>query len=292
MRWPRVLAAAVAVVALGGCLGWRADGGTWVHVESPSMGTAAPVGSLLWVGHVDPDRLRPGDFITFRAPTGGTYSHRVLTRHDDGTLATKGDLPGPDPWRTDPADVVGEVRATWPGVGWLVVAAPLLLPGLALVLLARGLVRRDRRLPVTMVLGAVVVSVVLAVYRPLLGAEQVAFVPAGAGARATYVGTGLLPVRLHAEEAGGESVVLRAGEVGSVHVRSAGADGDFRVGLAPDLPRWWWLAVVLGCLTPAAVVAARGNGVKRLQRNRGTYRKSGVDTPSTRAVPALPGRKS
>ena len=292
MRWRRVLAAAVAVVALGGCLGWRADGGTWVHVESPSMGTAAPVGSLLWVGEVDPARLEAGDLITFHAPNGGTYSHRVLTRYDDGTLATKGDLPGPDPWRTDPADVVGEVRATWPGVGWLVVAAPLLLPGIALVQLVRGLVRRDRRLPVTMVLGAVVVSVVLAVYRPLVGAEQVAFVPAGGGARATYVGTGLLPVRLHAEGAGGESVVLRAGEVGSVDVRSTGADGDFRVGLEPDLPRWWWLAVTLGCLTPAAVAAVRGSRVKKPQRNRGTYRKSGVDRPSRRDAPVPAGPKS
>lgn len=273
MRWLRVLLAAVAVVALGGCLGWRAHGGTWMHVDSPSMGTTAPVGSLLWVARTDPDRLRPGDFITFRAPNGGTYSHRVLARYDDGTLATKGDLPGPDPWRTAPEDVLGEVRATWPGLGWLVGAAPLLLPGAGLVLLARALVRREHRLPVTMVLGAAVVSLVLATYRPLLGAERVAFVPDGAGARATYVGTGLLPVRLRAEEPGGASVVLHAGEVGSVEVRSAGVRGDFRVALAPELPRWWWLAVVLGCLTPAAAAAVRGRRVKGVHRNRGTIGK-------------------
>lgn len=292
MRWLRVLAAAVAVVALGGCLGWRADGGTWVHVTSPSMGTTAPVGSLLWVGRADPADLEPGAFITFRAPNGGTYSHRVLARYDDGSLATKGDLPGPDPWRIAPGDVVGEVRATWPGVGWLVVAAPVLLPGLGLVLLARALVRRERRLPVTMVLGAVLVAVVLGTYQPLVGAEQVAFVPDATGARATYVGTGLLPVRLQAREPGGAAVVLHPGEVGSVEVHEPDAGGGFRVGLVPALPPWWWLAVVALCMAPAAFTLARESLVKRIPRKRGTHRNRGVDRPSTLRPGALVGPKS
>jgi hypothetical protein len=243
----------VAVLGLFAfCLAWRLDGGRWERVETPSMGTVAPVGTLLWVKPVAFDSLRPGDFITFRPPgsSGGTYSHRVLARQADGTVTTKGVLSAPDPWRLTADDVVGMVRLRGVGVGWLVQAAPLLLAGGLVAALAVRVLRKRWRAPVAVVLAAVVLSIPISWLRPLVNAEQLSFAPsAGGGADAAYVGTGLLPIRLTAE--GGASVVMHDGEVGRVHVEHADGSGRLRVSLSPAVPWWWWAALVGACFVPA-----------------------------------------
>jgi hypothetical protein len=234
------------------CAAWRIDGGRWVHVETPSMGEVAPVGSLLWVKPVDFDTLQPGDLITFHPPGthGLTYSHHVLTRNDDGSLTTKGVIPGPDPWRITAAEVVGKVQMNWWGAGWLVVTGPLLIVGFLIIGALRTLARGRWKLPVTLVLGSLVLSIAIVVYQPLINAEQLAFAPAPTGgADASYVGTGLLPIRLQAHE--GQSVVLRDGQVGTVHVSQADAQGRLQVRLSPAIPWWFWAGLVLLCFVPA-----------------------------------------
>lgn len=245
-----LLAALVGFIVFCGV--WRVQGGRWENVTTPSMGTEAPVGSLLWVKPVDVASLRPGDFISFHPPGNRavTYSHRVYQRSADGTLTTKGVLSAPDPWRLSASDVVGSVRMRWYGVGWLVVAAPVLVVGFLVVAGVRSVVRWKWKLPVALVLGSLVVSIAITVYRPLVNAEQLAFAPsATSGADATYVGTGLLPVRLTAFH--GPTVVMHAGEVGRVHVSTVGPDGKLRVTLKPAIPPWWWVGLVLLCFLPA-----------------------------------------
>ncbi|HEX7716530.1 MAG TPA: S26 family signal peptidase [Marmoricola sp.] len=253
-RW---LAVAVVLSFVTLCLVWRLDGGRWERVETPSMGTVAPVGTLLWVRPADFDTLRPGDFITFRPPgsSGETYSHRVLARDPDGRISTQGVLSAPDPWRLTADDVVGKVEMRWWGVGHLVRAAPLLLLGGLLTVGAYVAVARRWKVPVALVLGCAVLSAAIAWYRPLVDAQQLSFAPsAGGGADASYVGTGLLPIRLTAHD--GPSVVMHAGEVGQVHVDRVDAGGKLRVTLAPAVPWWWWLALVVPCFVPA-VAASR-----------------------------------
>lgn len=255
--WLRIASAMAVVVALGFlafCAAWRVDGGTWERVETPSMGTVAPVGTLLWVKPADFDSLRPGDFISFRPPgsTGPTYSHRVLAIEPNGRLTTKGVLSSPDPWHLTARDVVGSVRMRWWGIGWLAAAAPVLLAGCFVALLVIRLGRPDWGVPTLIVAAAVTASLVIAWYRPLVNAEQLAFTPSPrGGADATHVGTGLLPIRLSAP--GGTSVVMHAGQVGSVHVGTADTNHRLRVTLAPDVPPWWWAALVAACLAPATV---------------------------------------
>lgn len=216
------------------------------------MGTVAPVGTLLWVKPAPFADLRPGDFITFHPPgePGVTYSHRVYRRYADGTISTKGVIPAPDPWRLHASDVVGTVRARWWGAGWIVTAAPVLLVGGLIVAAVRALVRRRWRLPATIVLGSLVVAIAISWYRPFINAEQLAFAsdPKG-GANATYVGTGLLPIRLQAYD--GPYVDLHDGQVGSVHVSAVDATGKLHVQLKPAIPWWWWVALVLICFVPA-----------------------------------------
>lgn len=245
-----VLVALTVVLA-----GWRINGGSWVRVETPSMGTAAPVGTLLWIKPVAFSSLQPGDLITFTPPGahGVTYSHEIRAVHPDGTLATQGRITAPDPWRIGPDDVVGKAVLRWPGVGWLVLAAPILVLGGGVIAFVVGRVRqRDARLPVAVIGGSLVIVVALLVHRPLTGAERISFVPDGTGARATYVSTGLLPVRLAAR--GAEPVVLEDGEVGSVIARRStdlGAGHQFTVSVRPALPFGWWLVLVGCCFVPA-----------------------------------------
>jgi len=234
--------------------GWRMQGGRWVRVETPSMGTHAPVGTLLWIKAVPADSLHPGDLITFTPPgsKGVTYSHEIKRIYPDGTMSTQGRITAVDPWRIRASDVVGKTVMRWPGVGWMVLAAPVLLLGAALVATVTARLRnRDARLPVAVIGGSLVIVVALVVYHPLTGADRLSFVPDGSGARATYVSTGVLPVRLSAE--GAESVVLSDGEVGSVlteHATGVEAGKQFTVSVRPAVPWGLWVGLIVCCFVP------------------------------------------
>jgi hypothetical protein len=244
---------AVALVAIVvGLAGWRLHGGGWERVETASMGTQAPVGTLLWVAPADFASLRPGDLITFRPPgTDATYSHLVRSINADGTISTQGRITAPDPWRLHAQDLLGRVVWSWKGVGWLVLAAPLLvLGGLVVTLASRQARDRDLRVAIALIGAACVIALCLVVYRPLTRADQISFVPVAGGARATYVSTGLLPVRITGS--GGHSVVLSDGQIGSVlaTTRTGGTHHRFAVSVRPDIPWTWWLAVVGACFVP------------------------------------------
>ena len=249
-------AIALMLVGTAVLVGWRVHGGSWVRVESPSLGTTAPVGSLLWVGPVGFEDVRVGDLVTFHPPgSEQTYSHLVTAVNDDGTLSTQGRLTAPDPWRVTADQVVGRTVLVWPAVGWLVAAAPLLAGGGLLVWLLLRFVRDVTLRPPLALLGAaVVITAAVVVYRPLLGAQQLSFTPEDGAATATYVGTGLLPVRLSTPQ--GDSVVLRPGHVGTVTTTGSAVtptgDAEFSVALGPAVPAVWWWCLVLTCFVPAA----------------------------------------
>jgi signal peptidase I len=252
--------ACLAVLAGAGVAGyWSLAGGRWYVVRTPSMGTAAPVGTLLWVR---PERIADvaaGDIITFQPPGAPTtYSHRVIARNADGTLSTKGDVNGaPDPWRVTAAELRGKVVAAWPVAGWLVRAAPLLVGGgLLLWLLLRRFTVPRWRAPATLAGVSTLLALTIAVLRPLVGAQLVSFVPTGDGAaEATYVVTGLLPLRV---SGGGESIRLRTGELGTLHMAMPDAGGHFSVHVHPAVPPASWLVLVGVCLLPAIWTALAG----------------------------------
>jgi hypothetical protein len=254
------LVALTAVLGLTAFVGlWRLHGGRIERVETASMGTVAPVGSLLWITPVDTSHLRPGDFITFHPPgqPGTTYSHRVYRIYPDGTIGTKGMISAPDPWRLTSQDVVGRVRMTWPGAGWLVRATPVLALGALLVAVAVGRMNHRWRGAATMIGASLVLCTAIVLYRPFVNAEQLAFAPVGDGARATYVSTGLLPLRLQAVGPDGSHIDLRDGQVGSVGVAATGSRGRYAVRLSPAVPSVFWLLLVAACFVPALLSSCR-----------------------------------
>lgn len=257
----RGLEAAALVLVLGAvayCSWFRATGGQWERVETPSMGTTAPVGTLVWARPVAPGDLRAGAVVTFHAPTRpDVYTHRVTEVHDDGTFSTAGDLSGPDDWRVPEANVIGQAQWIWPGAGRVVEAAPVLVVGAVATWGLVLLLRRRQALSVAVLGTAVTCAVAIVVFHPLTDAEQLGFAPEGeSGARATYVGTGLLPVRLSAPR-DHDSVVLRAGESGSV-LATAAANRRLEVRLEPAVPTWFWVVLVGLCFVPALTTVAVG----------------------------------
>lgn len=240
-----VLALAGVAVVLGVAVAapWLAVGGRWLRMDTPSMGTAAPVGSLLWVRPVPLDDVEVGDLVTVRpdgAAAGTTYTHRVRAVDGD-VVRTAGDLSGPDPWRIDEAHLVGRVERVWPVAGTVVRVLPLLTGLLVLTAVATGRLRPDLRLPARLVGVALALSVVLVVHRPLSDARMLAFDAGEDGARTTWVNAGQVPLRLRAP-ATGRSAVMGPGETASIEVSRTDAAGRYLVTVRPELPDWaWWL---------------------------------------------------
>jgi len=288
--------ALVAVCAVG--VWWWAIGGTWLTVRTPSMGRAAPVGSLLWVQPAAIGDVQVGDVVTFHTPTTDdqgagvtsppielrqqTYTHRVVGRHPDGTLQTQGDVnAAPDPWHTDQQHLVGRVTASWRGVGWLVRALPLLiLGGIAWWVITALLASRRSRAPLRVLGAAGLVAGAIYLYNPLFGASQRFFAPLGPqGAQATYVGTGLMPVKLQAE--GVPSELVHLGEEQSIMAKQPDPSGEYQVDVVPTIPWQTWPIVAGLCLSPAvwSVIVGVDAPPPRRRRRQGRQRRSPPTAP-------------
>jgi hypothetical protein len=248
----QLVALALVLVALALCVWFRATGGRWERVESPSMGTTAPVGTLLWTRPVATGELRVGDIVSFRQPDrvdGPVYSHRVREVEPDGSFRTRGDLSGDDQWLVTPDLVVGKVVWVVPAAGRLVQAAPVLVIGGLVTAGVVALVRRGRRLPLAMLGASFTLAAAIVVYQPLVGAQLLSTEPSdGGGMRSTYVSTGLFPVSVSTP--GGDHVVLSAGEAGTVDATRP-VEGRLTVDLGPAVPPWFWLALVALSFAPA-----------------------------------------
>jgi len=226
-------------------------------VRTASMGTAAPVGTLVVTSPVTVDELRVGDVVTFTPPgrAGTTFTHRVAALDADGVV-TRGDASeADDPWRLVDADLVGRADVLLPGVGWLARALPWLVVG-GVVLWAVTLLvpSRTHRSALRVVGAAGVVAAVAAALRPFTAATVLATTTGGdgRGGVATVVSTGLLPSRLATEH--GSSVVLASGEVGALDLPAlttdAPAGGGVLISIAPHLDPAGWIVFALVCLLP------------------------------------------
>ncbi len=248
-------ASRIVLTLLAGCLValalaagvFRAEGGRWFVVSSPSMGRTAPVGTMVLT---TPGTPRIGEIISFR-PNGGNriYTHRIVAVTADGGYQTKGDINGAqDPWTVTRSQVIGVVIARLPGAGFLLRALPWLVLGWLLVWLLTAKLGASGREPARVVGSALVFSGVALWLHPWVDVEPITYYPQGGGVTAQVVSTGILPIRVTA--VGGTSTDLVAGQVGTVHTDVLG--GGRLVQIVPHLQMgpWWWFAVVVFCLLP------------------------------------------
>jgi signal peptidase I len=243
--WGAVAGAAVILAAT-----FWISGGRWFIVETPSMGEAAPVGTLVLTTPVSVAALDVGDIITFVPPeTTAVYTHRVAEIGPAG-LTTRGDINGAtDPWVVTQADIVGEATTVLPGLGWLLRALPFLMIGGLLVWILSGFLRTALRRSVARILGfSLVVSVTAFILRPFVGISVLELVAGRSGAEATVVSTGLLPIRVQAT--GGRFVDLVSGQLGQLTIPELLDNGRYQLGSTLNLSLLGWILLGLVCATP------------------------------------------
>lgn len=264
-RVAAVVTGLVVVTVLAAALWWRADGGRWFVVTTPSMGTTMPVGTLVLTTPVEADGVRVGEVVTYRAPQSGTvYTHRVVERVAGGDgavrLLTRGDVnAAPDPGSIGQADLVG--RAAWhaPVLGWVLRAVPVLTAGGAATWLLGLVVPRRRRRGVHLLGASATLAVTNALLHPWVGLEKLAQRDPGAGRGGVLldvISVGLLPVR--AEQVGGGATArLRDGELVTMHLAER-RDGAYTITGVLDLAWWGWALLVAVCLVPLVVSLLAG----------------------------------
>ena len=266
VSWRGLGTVAAVVLLVGGLLAaglFWVGGGRWFVTQSPSMGTAAPVGTLILTQPAQVSDLVVGDVIAFHPPTdpAQTYTHRVVALFD-GHATTRGDLNGAaDPWQVTDRDLIGRAVLVAPGWGWLARALPLLVLGFAVVWgLARLWLRPDRRGPALLVGACLVIAVVVLLLRPFVGVTELTATTDAGVTQIAVVSTGLLPISIAPIPGHGqaEPVALRSGEAGTVHLTQAPADGEYALTASLDLSRIGWLIALLICALPLLCVLLIG----------------------------------
>jgi signal peptidase I len=251
------LVTALLIAAAGAVVGGLLLGWSVMVVQSPSMGTAAPIGTLVLVQRTDTTTLHRGDVISYRPPEGGTtYTHRIV-RVVPGGFRTQGDINGAaDPWLVRPTMVVGRAVALLPGAGWVVRLVPWLAIGVVVVWFASWPIRSVRLRSGSRLIGAcAVVTGTLLVLRPVAGYSMLTTAPSPRGMLATVVSTGMLPVRIDAS--GGRSVRLAPGEVARL-LMPADHAGHVQLSSTLSLDLAGWCGFGLLCALPLLGVLVFG----------------------------------
>ncbi len=92
-------------------------------VLSGSMNPAFDTGSVVWVRHIEPERIQVGDIITFRGRENQSHTtHRVVGINTENGLrfTTRGDANNvDDPNPVLPQQLVGKVHGSLPYVGYI-----------------------------------------------------------------------------------------------------------------------------------------------------------------------------
>lgn len=279
----------VALAALGIAAGiTHARGGRLYDIRTPSMGTWAPVGTLLVTRPATASDLQPGRVIVFRNPVGRVYSHRIVANRN-GALETRGDINGAsDAWTTHARDVNGAVAFRVRYGGYLLRAMPWLLGGLLITeALVHLVVSRRWRQRTRFLLGFATIDLAAFMVKPFTGAVSMGFTPATkAGMQAIVVGTGIFPIRV--QGLGGTHADLHQGEVGRPVALHTNSHGFYQFTPFLHMSWRWWLGVILVSLLPLAWSLLRGfDEVDEDADNGGTGQAAG----SSRKDSTGPGQR-
>ncbi|WP_133824763.1 LamG-like jellyroll fold domain-containing protein [Actinomycetospora succinea] len=248
-----MLAATVVVVLFAGALVWHLSGGRWQIITTPSMGTAAPVGSVVLTR---PDTvIGVGEIVTFRPPAelGRSVTHRVValeTGPGGIGMKTRGDINGAvDPWTLHAPDLTGRVVLVLPGLGWLMWALPALIVGIVLLFWATR-----RWLPwlwavPTRVLGLSLLLAAVSVWlRPFVGTVTLGSSADAGEATINLVSTGMLPTRVSADTGGVLDLV--SGEKGVLVTPRPEQAGGNVLTSGVHMPWWLWIVMTAFWLLP------------------------------------------
>ena len=219
--------------------------GTGFHlyvVKTPSMGTIAPVGTLVAV-HAQ-DSYAIGDVVSY-ARNGIVYTHRIVDVTAQGFI-TKGDINGaPDALPVTHSEIVGTVAFYGKYLGFLIEALPWLLIGGAIVY-GLSLIPRiggGWRWHFRLVGWSLVASLVALWFRPWVNMVMTGYVAQNDGVAMHLVNTGIFPVSVLGK-------VLTSGQDAVVTQTVADASGHYIVTPQLALNFWYFVLLLVICLTP------------------------------------------
>lgn len=252
--------AGIAAVLLSAAALFLASGGRMLVVETPSMGEAAPVGTLVLDMPVQVSSLRVGDIVSFRvsAAPDTIYTHRIIAVDADGGIHTRGDVNGAtDPWVLTQENIVGAPALLVPHLGWLFRAAPILLLGTLLIwVLTSPFGDRITRGSLRIAGGALTFSFAAYVLKPFVNVTTITNTANPHSVVATVVSSGIFPVRVQAH--GGNSVHLVDGQVGRVVIDELNRHGQYQLTSNIDLDPFGWALLIGACLIPLVLCLAIG----------------------------------
>ncbi|GAA1994775.1 hypothetical protein GCM10009818_00140 [Nakamurella flavida] len=288
--WARTAAGAAVVLALLAAALWWTTGGRWQTVATPSMGEAAPVGTLVLTRPVTTGEVEVGDIVTFRSPAtaGRIYTHRVVEIDAAGGLHTRGDINGAeDPSILHTDDLIGRVVARWWGVGWLLKALPVLvIGGLLLWVLPRRWALPDRRAAIRILGASILVSGCAAILKPFVNFLVMVTVPAQDGTELTLVSTGLLPIRISAT--GGDHLDLVDGGIGALTASGEPGANGYELTSAVHLTLAWWVALIFIWSVPLLVALVLSRESRRPEAPDDDPPGGPVDSGTTGGPLAVP----
>jgi signal peptidase I len=244
--------AVIAGLLLAAAAVFLGSGGRWFVVETPSMGQAAPVGTLVLDLPVTVSSLAVGDVVSFEtsANPGVTYTHRIIAIDRDGGIHTRGDVNGAtDPWTLTQENIVGAPIALVPHLGWLFRAAPLLMIGTLLIwVLTSPFTDKVTRSSLRIAGSALTVSYAAFVLKPFVNVTTISNESSPHSVEATIISSGMFPVRVDAH--GGNTVHLVDGEVGRVTIDELTKTGHYQLTSNIDLDPMGWVFLIVLCLIP------------------------------------------
>ena len=245
-KWAWRVSVAASVLLLAGVLATLFGAGFHFYiVSSPSMGTTAPVGTLVVVHAADSYRV--GDVVSY-ALKGRVYTHRIVDITDQGFI-TRGDMnTASDALPVAPSQIVGTVDFYGKNLGFLVEALPWLILSWAIVyglsLLTR--LKRGWRWHFRLVGWSLVTSLVGLWFRPWVNMEMIDSVSQVDSVDMHLVNTGIFPVRVLGK-------VLTSGQDAVVTQTVADATGRYSVTPQLALNTWYFVVLLAICLTPLLV---------------------------------------
>jgi signal peptidase I len=211
-------------------------------VKTPSMGTVAPVGTLVVV-HPQAS-YAVGEVITYERE-GVSYTHRIVDQTSAGFIL-KGDINGATDALPVPAsEIVGKVVFAGRYLGFLFQGLPWIVLGGAIVF---GLTLIPKLPPswrwqVRFIGWSLVVSLVALWQRPWVNMEMLAYAPQGDGVDMHLVNTGIFPVKV-------VGTILGSGQDAIVTQTVSDSHGHYVVTPELALNFWWFVLLLAICLTP------------------------------------------
>ncbi len=247
-----------ALALIVSAITFASQGGRWFIIETPSMGQAAPVGTLVFTSPAKIDTIKPGEIISFHPSTekNAIYTHRVVS-NKNGVIVTKGDNNGSnDGWTVQSSNIIGKAGAVLPGWGWLIKGLPYLMVGIFILFLLTRFIKPKFRTTVWLSGISLTISAIVYFLKPFVNIIVVTVTTTANHATALIVSTGLLPIEVKANN--NAVLNLVSGQQKALTIPLDPKHNFYQLSAMLDLPLWGWIIFWFLCLTPLLYVMIVG----------------------------------